>query len=146
MHTVGKVYKLFITQKGINDPIEKKTIIVDPRGIVGDKHYGTPAERTVLITSLDSYMLAEEQLSVKMPHGYLGENLLVDYNPYHLPAGSCLRIGSAIFEITQNCTLCNHLSKLDKRIPKLLKDDRGVFAKVVEGGKVETGDPISLLD
>ncbi len=146
MHIVGKVHKLFITQKGINKPIEKKSVTVDPKGIVADKHYGSPAERTVLITSLDSYVLAEEQLSVKMPHGYLGENLLIDYNPYHLPAGCQLQIGSAIFEITQNCTLCNHLSKLDKRIPKLLKDDRGIFAKVVKEGEVKIEDTILLLD
>ncbi len=146
MHAVGKVYKLFITQKGTHTSIEKTSVTVDPKGIVGDKHYGTPAERTVLITSLDSYMLAEEQLSVQMPHGYLGENLLIDYNPYHLPAGSQLQIGSAMFEITQNCTLCNHLSKLDKRIPKLLKDDRGVFAKVVKEGEVKAGDTILRLD
>ncbi len=146
MHAVGKVHKLFITQKGIHEPIEKKTVTVDQKGILGDKHYATPAERTVLITSLDSYALAEERLSVTMPHGYLGENLLIDYNPYHLPAGSRLQIGSAIFEITQNCTLCNHLSKLDKRIPKLLKDDRGVFAKVVKEGEVKAGDTILLLD
>ena len=145
MQSVGKVIKLFISKKGESDPVEKSSIVVDEKGIVEDKHYGTPAERTVLISSLVSYAMAKEELDVQMPHGYLGENILIDYNPYHLSAGSRLKIGTAVFEITQNCTLCNHLSKLDKRIPKLLKDDRGIFAKVVEEGEVNAGDEIYLV-
>ncbi len=144
MQSVGKVIQLFVSQKGKSDPIEKSSVDVDEKGIIEDKHYGTPAERTVLISSLESYAMAQEQLDVEMPYGYLGENLLIDYNPYHLSAGSRLKIGSAVFEITQNCTLCNHLSKLDRRIPKLLKDDRGIFAKVVEAGEVNVGDEIFL--
>ena len=100
----------------------------------------------MLISSLESYEMAKEQLDVEMPYGYLGENILIDYNPYHLPAGNRLKIGSAVFEITQNCTLCNHLSKLDKRIPKLLRDDRGIFAKVIEAGDVNVGDDIYLVE
>jgi len=146
VQSLGTVIKLFISQKGAGAPAEKSSIAVDEKGIVEDKHYGTPAERTVLISSLESYAMAREQLNVQMPHGYLGENLLIDYTPYHLPAGSRLKIGSAVFEITQNCTLCNHLSKLDKRIPKLLKDDRGIFAKVVEAGEVNAGDEIYLVE
>ncbi len=146
MQSLGTVIKLFISQKGESGPVETSPIYVDGKGIIDDKHYGTPVERTVLISSLQSYAMAQEQLDVEMPHGYLGENILIDYNPYHLPAGSRLKIGSAVFEITQNCTLCNHLSKLDKRIPKLLKDDRGIFAKVVEAGKVNAGDEIYLVE
>ena len=145
VETVGCVLGLFISEKGIELPTAKEILSLDPKGIVGDKHYGTSPERTVLITSMASYKLAEESLDIKMPSGYLGENLLIDFNPYHLPMGSQIQIGSVLLEITQNCTLCKHLSKLDKRIPKLLKDDRGVFAKVVKEGKIAIGDPVSLV-
>ena len=145
MQKVGIVHALFISQKEIAVPITKEYIDVDLQGILDDKHYGSTPERTVLITSLESYALAQNELGVKMPYGYLGENLLIDYNPYYLELGTQLRVGSAILEITQNCTLCNHLAALDKRIPKLLRKDRGIFAKVVQEGQIKIDDPVYLI-
>jgi len=59
--------------------------------------------------------------------------------------GSKISIGKVLLVVTQNCTICNHLSSIDKRLPSLLKDDRGIFVKVVEGGVIEKGDKICLL-
>ena len=143
MKTVGSILALFIAEKGVDTPVPKDMLSLDAHGIIGDKHYGTSPERTVLISSIESYAITES-LSIQMPHGYLGENLLIDFNPYHLPIGSPLQIGTSVLEITQNCTLCNHLATLDKRIPKLLKDDRGIFAKVVKAGEIVIGDAVSL--
>jgi MOSC domain-containing protein YiiM len=50
-----------------------------------------------------------------------------------------------VVEVTQNCTICNHLSSIDKRLHSLLKDDRGIFVKVVEEGFIEKGDKLYLL-
>ena len=141
---VGKVLALFISTKESATPIEKMMINVDEKGIIGDKHYNTDTQRSVLITSIESYALAKEY-QIEMPHSSLGENLLIDYNPYTLPVGSKLQIGSAVLEISQNCTLCNHLSNIDKKLPKLLKHDRGIFGKVVQKGTINQGDSIYLL-
>jgi MOSC domain-containing protein YiiM len=144
-HVVGEVLSLFISQKGIEAPIAKEILYLNPKGIVDDKHYGSEVKRTVLITSIESYKLTEEKLGTQMPHGYLGENLLIDYNPSKLPLGTKVQMGTTILEITQNCTLCNHLAKLDKRIPKLLKNDRGIFAKVIKKGEITRGDTVSII-
>lgn len=141
---VGKVLSLFVSIKESAIPIEEMGINVDEKGIIGDKHYDTDTQRSILITSIESYALAQDN-QIEIPHSSLGENLLIDYNPYALPVGSKLQIGNAILEITQNCTLCNHLSKLDKKLPKLLKNDRGIFGKVVQGGTIDQGDSIYLL-
>lgn len=145
MEKVGKVLALFISDKEAKTLCRKTEISLDHQGIQGDKHYGSAIERTVLISSIESYHLVEEQIEISMPYGYLGENLLLDFNPYSLPLGSQLQIGTCILEITQNCTLCNHLSALDKRIPKLLKNDRGIFAKVIQPGDIHQEDTVSLL-
>ena len=142
---VGKVLALFVSVKESAIPIEKTGINVDGKGIIGDKHYDTDTQRSVLITSIESYTLAKDH-QIEMPHSSLGENLLIDYNPYTLPVGSKLQIGNAILEISQNCTLCNHLSNIDKKLPKLLKNDRGVFGKVVQGGSIKVDDTIYLLE
>jgi MOSC domain-containing protein YiiM len=141
---VGKVLSLFISIKESTTPIHKTGINVDERGIAGDKHYNTNIQRSVLITSIESYYLARDH-QIEMPHSSLGENLLIDYNPYSLPVGSRLQIGNAILEISQNCTLCNHLSNIDKKLPKLLKNDRGIFGKVVKAGSIKVDDEIYLL-
>jgi len=145
MSKVGKVLSLYISKKGSSSPLEKKELVIDQKGILDDKHYDTDTERSILITSIASYdILTQHQINTD--YGILGENLLIDYNPYKLSVGTKLQIGSVILQMSQNCTLCKHLSKVDKRIPKLLKTDRGIFGKVVQGGKIKVGDDISLLD
>lgn len=143
MTKVGKISSLFYsppTGHTISD-----TLHFDTKGIVHDKHYNKTIERSVLLTSLDSYRLIEEH-GINADYGSLGENLLMDYNPYTLPTGTRLKIGKAILEISQPCTLCKSLAKVDAQVPKLLKDDRGIFAKVIEAGIITKGDGIYMLD
>jgi MOSC domain-containing protein YiiM len=142
---VGNVIDLFISVEGSSTRIEKESFQLDPRGIIEDKYYDKNIHRSVLITSQESYDLANEH-EIQMPTGALGENILIDYNPYHLNAGDQLRMGDVILQISQNCTICDHLSSIDKRLPTLLKEDRGIFAKVIEGGMIKKGDKIYLLD
>ncbi|SFV65530.1 hypothetical protein MNB_SV-13-1746 [hydrothermal vent metagenome] len=118
---------------------------LDSQGICDDKHYNKNIARSVLIASLDSYTLSKNH-GIELNEGFLGENILMDYNPYHLGAGSQLRIGNTVLEINQLCTLCKSLSQIDTRLPKLLKNDRGIFAKVIHSGMIEEGDSIYLLD
>ncbi len=143
MQNVGTVKALFFTSKESKETIRQTTLHIDPKGILGDKHYGGMPERSILISSLESYAITEK-FGIQMPYGYLGENILMDYNPYHLPVGTHLHIGECTFEITQNCTLCNHLAAIDKRIPDLLKHDRGIFAKALTLGILREGDAITL--
>lgn len=140
---IGKVLKLFISTAGDSKRGDESVIAVNELGVLGDKFYGKDAQRSILIASIDSYNLVKEY-DIEMPFGYLGENLLIDYNPYSLPMGTKLKIGNTTLEISQNCTICNHLSVLDKRIPKLLKNDRGIFAKVVDSGEIKIDDSVYL--
>jgi MOSC domain-containing protein YiiM len=145
MQHTGTVLSLFISDPKTSDIIEKKVIEVDGKGIYQDKHYDKDIERSILITSTASYDIVATH-DIHIPFGTLGENILVDFNPYQLPIGTQLHIGDSTLEITQNCTLCKHLAIHDKRIPKLLKNDRGIFAKVVTPGQIQTGDTISIID
>ena len=143
MTKVGKVSSLFYSP-----PTGRTTVTsfdLDSEGIVRDKHYNKSVDRSVLITSLESYSLAKNH-GINISSGALGENILIDYNPYHLTAGSKLKIGKVTLEISQPCTLCKSLTNIDSKLPKLLKDDRGIFAKVMESGTIKEDDDIYLLD
>ena len=112
MKQIGTIKKLFISTKISPSRLEQETIALDEGGVLKDKFHHTDIQRSVLLTSLASYTLANDH-HVDMPHGSLGENLLMDFNPYKLTPGTKLHIGSATLEISQNCTICNHLSKID---------------------------------
>ncbi len=141
---VGKVISLFVSVQGSSNRVEKELFHLDTKGIIEDKYHDTNINRSVLVTSEASYDLANRN-NIQMPFGSLGENILIDYNPYHMTAGDQLHIGEVLLEISQNCTMCDHLSKIDENLPTLLKDDRGIFAKVIKGGVIQKGDEVYLL-
>ncbi|HSR74414.1 MAG TPA: MOSC domain-containing protein [Sulfurovum sp.] len=145
MKNVGKVTHLFVSVQGSSSRLEKESFNLDPKGIIEDKYYDANINRSVLLTSEESYDLAKSH-NIAFPFGSLGENILMDYNPYHLNPGDQLRIGEVLLEISQNCTMCDHLSKIDESLPTLLKDDRGIFAQVIEGGVIKKEDEITLLN
>jgi len=127
----GNVIKLYITKDDKNKTREKpSTIQLDQQGIIGDKFYAKDPNRAILITSTESYKLAKEN-GIELEDGALGENILIDISPYHLLPGEQFRIGEALLEITQNCTLCKGLTAVNSKLPKLLKNDRGIFAKLI---------------
>ena len=142
---VGKILELFISIKGDLNRSNKNDIDLDENGVKNDKFYGKNIQRSVLITSMASYDLSTQN-DIDMNYGQLGENILIDYNPYHLTEGSRLIIGDVILEISQQCTLCKSLAKVDENLPELLKEHRGVFAKVISSGIIHKDDIIYLQD
>jgi len=145
VNTQGTVLALFRAIKGQEGRFECDTLDIDTQGILGDKYYGKNPDRTILVTSEEaSYSLAATQ-GIDAPYGSLGENIVIDINPYQLQEGQQLRIGETVVAIAQHCTLCSSLGKVDARLPELLKDDRGIFVKTVKAGTIRKGDSVTLL-
>lgn len=143
MTKVGKVSSLFYSPLGGRTGLN--AFDLDSKGIVSDKHYNKNIDRSVLLASLESYALVKRH-GIDVAYGTLGENILMDYNPYQLTAGTRLKIGKVTLEVSQACTLCKSLTAIDSKLPKLLKNDRGIFAKVIESGAIKEDDDIYLLD
>jgi len=135
---IGNVLNLFINK------VEKKQICVDEQGILDDKHYAKEIDRSILIISTRSYHIASKN-NISLDYGELSENIHIDCNIYNLKAGSKLKIGETILQISQHCTLCKSLTKIDNKLPKLLKTDRGVFAKVLQSGTLSQNDKVEFL-
>ena len=143
--TLGKVIKLYTTVRAEPSRIQHQEINLDLEGVINDKFHAKGLERSVLIASTESYNMAKAH-EISIEDGVLGENILIDWNPYHLLAGERFKIGTVLFEITQNCTLCKGLSSVNAKLPKLLKNDRGIFAKVLHSGSIKIGDTIELIE
>ena len=142
----GKVIELFITHNDRDKTRETlSSLSIDAFGVQNDKFYKKDPMRSILLTSVDSYNLSLEN-GIELETGKLGENILIDINPYSMLPGQKIKIGSALLEITQNCTLCKGLTTVDSKLPKLLKNDRGIFAKVIDGdAKISLGDKVEIL-
>ena len=140
-----KVLELFISTKEQENRIQQNILYIDSLGIKNDKFYGKDTNRAILITSIDSYKLIKRH-HIDIQYGLLGENILVDIDTqiYKLNPKDRFFIGDIEFEITQNCTICNHLSAIDKELPKLLKKDRGIFCRALKDGIIKKGDNIVL--
>ncbi len=140
---IGKVLNLFISVKGEISRIKKDEISLDNNGVKEDKFYSKDDLRAILVTSISSYNLALEN-HITMIEGDLGENIILDCDIYHLKPHDRFRIDSIELEVTQNCTLCNGLSKVHPKLPKLLKDGRGIFVKAINSGCVKKDAKVYL--
>jgi len=118
--------------------------LIENYGVKDDKFAGGDLEKVVLIAPEIAYIVLKEN-GITLQHGSLGENILVDFNIMDYKVLTKLKIGETILEITQKCTLCSHLAYFDKKVPKLVKNHRGVYCKIIKGGKIVKKMSIEIL-
>ncbi len=136
MINIGKVLKTFSATKdssGLPRPQVSELNLIKNFGIENDKFAGKKLDQTVMIVGVKSYDIAKQN-NLDLEFGCLGENILLDFDPHDFEVGKQLFIGDSIIEITQVCTVCNHLSIFDKNLPTLLKNHRGLYCKIVKNG------------
>ena len=139
MKIIGKVLETFSATKessGLPRPKVDNLNLIENFGIQNDKFAGKKLDQTVMIVGIKSYEIAKEQ-GINLEFGCLGENILLDFNPHELDIGTNLIIGDSIIEITQACTVCNHLSIFDENLPFLLKGRRGIYCKIIKSGQIK---------
>ncbi|WP_321471361.1 MOSC domain-containing protein [Halarcobacter sp.] len=134
-----------IGQSGLPRPQVDYLELVFDFGIKDDKFAGDDLDKTVMIVGTYSYDLAKEY-SINLEFGSLGENILFDFNPHDLAVGTRIKIDEAIIQITEKCTICNHLSVFDKKLPKLLKSCRGLYCKIEKSGMISKNSKVEILD
>jgi len=141
---IGKVIKLFLHDKFAKQTIEVNSLICDKYGIKNDKFYKKDKNRSILLSSLDSYNIAKSN-NIDINYGILGENILFNFNPHKLEIGTILYIGNHTeIEISKECTICNHLSSIDSDLPKLLKNDRGIFCFSLNNSVIHLNDKVYI--
>ncbi len=143
MSAEPRVLALFISVDNEKKRLSKEQLELDDKGVLEDKFYAKNNNRLILITSTTAYALAKNS-GVELEYGSLGENILIDQAINELAIGDRFRIGEMLLEVTQNCTLCNGLSILDSKLPEILKNDRGLFAKAVTNGIIKKNDIIII--
>lgn len=142
----GKIEAVCISEKKgtVKKDIGKCRIIED-FGLENDAHGGS--ERQVSLLSYESVEAFRQKTGgkVELPPGVFGENLLVSgIDPVKLPVGTVLKVGDCILEITQIGKKCHTGCEISRIAGECIMPRNGVFARVISGGVVSTGDRIEV--
>lgn len=145
---LGKVLDTFSATKessGLPRPKVDEINLIEGFGIENDKFAGKDENRTVMIIGRPSYLLAKDN-GIDLIDGSFGENILVDFDPHELEVGTIISIGDSKISITENCTICNHLAVFGKALPKLVKNHRGLYCKIISSGLVTKNQEVFIKE
>ncbi len=125
--------------------IPKGNVIVN-YGLEGDAHADSGWHRQVSLLAQESIEKMRRQ-GYKVGPGDFAENLTCEgIDLVTLPIGTKLSVGKEIIlEISQIGKECHTGCAIFKLTGKCIMPKEGVFARVVKGGPVKTGDKIEIV-
>jgi len=113
-------------------------------GLAGDAHGGDWHRQVSLLSSEEIGSMAAKGLEVKP--GSFAENLTTQgFDLGSVKPGDRLRVGeTAVLEVTQIGKECHTRCAIYHKIGECIMPEKGVFARVIEGGPVKSGDSIDF--
>ena len=157
MPTHGSVVAVCLSAESGVPKHPQAEVNVGAQGIVGDFHAGEtsrhgssasqPNKRQVTVVAEEAVVDATAQLSIEIPHGGLGENVLVSGlgDLGELQPGQRLRFSSGVeLQVTEQNNPCKKLMVWHPQIPKHLMGRRGVVCTVLTPGSLRPGDTVSI--
>ena len=114
-------------------------------GLEGDRHAaseGARAQRQVLL--MDEKTIKEFGLS----HRDVRENITISGLELHsLERGNQVSLGDeVVLRITGHCAPCGRMDEIRPGLREALEGHRGMLASVVQGGTINVGDVIRVLE
>ncbi|MBI4774845.1 MAG: MOSC domain-containing protein [Deltaproteobacteria bacterium] len=145
--TIPRVIAVCVSKhKGtIKTPVEAAELTVE-HGISGDAHAG-PWHRQLSLLAMESIQKMKD-LGLEVEPGSFAENVTTEgLDLVSLPIGTRLRIGNgAVVEITQIGKECHTRCAIYYRAGDCVMPKEGVFARIIEGGRIQPGDRILVLN
>ena len=109
-------------------------------GLDGDMHADALSPRQLLLAGAPAYRRHG------LAPGTLRENILLDIDTAALASGTLLRLGSSVVvRLTFHCEACGYLDARQPGLARAIGRERGVLARVLQGGEVRAGDSIVRL-
>lgn len=143
---MGKIIAICISEKR---GTEKKNIgecnIIEGFGLENDAHGGN-WHRQVSLLSYNKVLDFNERGGA-VEDGAFGENILVEGIDFKtLPIGTIFKCNEVVLELTQVGKECHAHCEIYKRVGDCIMPREGVFAKVIQGGKIKVGDELICLE
>ena len=143
---VGVIKGICISEKrGTAKHEIEEAVFVKDWGIEKDAHAGHWHRQVSLL----SYEKIEEfrKKGAQIGLGAFGENLIVEgYDFRNLPVGTRFQCGDVILEMTQIGKECHSHCEIYKRMGECIMPREGVFAVVIQGGKIKKGDILEKIE
>lgn len=114
---------------------------IEEFGLKGDAHAGK-WHRQVSLLSMEK-IEEFKALGADVKDGDFGENLVISGIDFaKLPVGTVFQCGDVVLEMTQIGKECHRGCAIAQTVGKCIMPTEGVFARVLTGGTVRTGDRI----
>ena len=112
-------------------------------GLRGDAH-GGDWHRQVSLLSVEQIAVMKEK-GLEVEAGSFAENITTEgFDLDSVQVGDRLSVGeSAIIEVTQIGKECHTRCAIYHKVGECIMPEQGVFAKVISGGEIKTGDKIA---
>ena len=125
-------------------PIEEALFITE-HGLKGDAHAGD-WHRQVSFLALEEIEDFRRR-GGEVEFGDFGENIVAEGIAFHqLPVGTRLKAGEVFFEVTQIGKKCHSHCEIFKRVGDCIMPRKGVFGRVLHGGRLKAGDTLTITE
>lgn len=133
--------------KGTKKSDEQRGFLKEGYGLVDDAHADCNTHRQVSLLAVES-ISKMRNLGLDVAPGDFAENLTTEgLDLVSLPVGTRIRVGEdIILEITQIGKECHGGCAIFREVGKCIMPKEGVFARVIRGGLVNSGDAIGTVD
>ena len=130
-------------KKGIRKEAIAEGLFQTEHGLVGDAHAGVIDRRQVSLLATESIDKMRNR-GLELVPGDFAENLTTEgIDLHHLPIGTRLTVGDEVaLEISQIGKECHTACAIRRKVGECIMPEEGVFARVITGGTIRTGDRI----
>ena len=132
-------------EKGIRKETIAEGIFKEDYGLMGDAHADCCTHRQVSLLAIESIDKMRSR-GFDVGPGDFAENLTTEgIELASLPVGTRLSVGNdVLFEVTQIGKECHAKCAIYHQIGKCIMPKEGIFARVIQGGPIRTGDQVRV--
>ncbi|MFC1919905.1 MOSC domain-containing protein [Chloroflexota bacterium] len=116
-------------------------------GLRGDAHADCATHRQVSLLALESIQKMKH-LGLDIGPGAFAENITTEgIDLCTLPVGTHLSTGDdVVLEVSQIGKECHTRCAIYRKVGQCIMPEEGVFARVLQGGVIRTGDMLRIID
>lgn len=129
--------------------VERAEAVVD-RGLVGDRQFGRvrrgvpQTHRALTLIEAEALEALARDAGIELEDGAHRRNVVTRGVPLNHLVGRRFRVGEVLCEGTELCESCHHLQKMTQPgVLKGLLHRGGLCARILEGGQIRPGDPVT---
>ena len=120
-------------------------LLIENWGLEQDAHAGKWHRQVSMLSADKIEEFKNEHPDVNIEPGVFGENLVISGIDFAaLSVGTVIKIGEGVLELSQIGKECHSGCIIARTAGKCIMPSEGVFARVIKGGPVKTGDPVKI--